>query len=558
MILGKFNETINPKTYKVEQNYKLDEYHHVIVARNKTDRNESRALRLRIGRAGYSQWLNELQVYLLPNFKHDNILPFLGFDKRYLVDSEDDDDNDDNNTEIFTSKNTLDEDEIKDESYQSHLGAASSADSVASMTTKGTWDDKSIKRKTAKKPKLLPTSRVPIEYWIVNDFSDCITLRHYIMMHTLNWSQMIRLARGIAAGLLYLHEHENWIESVTEDRATEGFVSSTHGAIKTIYFKSASHGTLKVAPPYHLTIVHRHLSSLNIVLRSDLTPCIWNFGAAHVYHPFQPINYVNYIDKPLNDLHQNSVYSAPEVLTKSSVYTLAAMKGVDMYAMGIIFWELISRCSLPPVEGASADENLDRRDPYSYAIPFKRELLSTVPTCNLLFKNIVERRVRPKIRPCWMVGKKSARYVRTICDLWDQDYDARIQVRTLIERLRVMSLDRDGDRHSKVVWLPPDPEPITAIQLIEHELSSRSRRGRPAHSGEGPLVLGEQFDYPISNTSESSSTTTGWGPPRPQPFRTHQPPGARGRSQRHGPAAQHQPPPPSSSENLTPQQRQYH
>lgn len=500
--LGKFNEVINPRNFNLRGDFIVEPYHHCIIAQHKHDFNDFVSLRVRVGRVGYASFLNELKVYLLPGFKHKNIMPFLGFDKRFLTDDE----------EIFTSVNAI-LDEPRDE-YISHSESDDDDDQEHDTPHEGEESGSSFSDGQPKRKPKLPTIKTPIEYWIVNDFECCIVLRHYLSIHTLQWPQMLRIARGITEGVAYLHEHENYTERYPLKALEEGFADSTNGNFETVYFERRSKGTMRIAPPSYLTIIHRNLSSMNIVLRSDQVPCIWNFGTARVNYPIQPLAYKEIIDKRVQEIHETSVYTAPEVLAKNSSYTVTAMQAIDMYAVGLVLWELLSRCKLPPVPGAAPFMNNERTVPRVYNTPLHRELLTDKPTYNLLYKNVFELHVRPYAQPCWMVGHKTARLMRTICDLWDPYWEARISARTLIERLKVTSMNRNSDRLVINRWYPSYPEATTAADMGEPV------RPPPTYGiYGGPRVEQQQPQQVHSDPSSGTSSSGGSSvaPPRRDP-----------------------------------------
>jgi serine/threonine protein kinase len=442
----KFDETINPSTFNVVGSYPIEARHYAVITRSKQDPNYGVALRLRAGRAGFSAFRNELSVYLLPSFRHENMLPFLGCEKRLRTTDED----------VFTSLNTL-KPKRREEPYHSEPSLGSSATDDGDDESEQGDEPPVFKPPRRRRP--WPKLRSTIEYWIANESSNCITLRQYLTINYLDWTQMVQVAKGIASG-------------------EEAFAKATDGHFKLVHFKAPTKGRMRLAPLTNITIVHRNLSSINILLRKDLTPCIWNFGTSRVFQPMQPVNYLDELDRPIYDLHESSVYTAPEVLSKTSHFTLTAMKAIDNYALGLVLWELISRCRLPPIPRALNSINLERLNPFPYCEPFHRELACEEPTFNLLYKNICGRALRPHLRACWLSGKKSARFCRLICDLWDPDYEARLQVGTVCERLSVLSKNKAEDRLVRNEWSPRNRRPKQVQELSQIAVVARPFFGR--------------------------------------------------------------------------------
>lgn len=525
---GRFGQIVSPKTHNVEQAYPLHKYQTVIVARNKQLRKECLAMRLRIGRVGYSQWLNELQVYLLPNFNNEHIAPFIGCDKRlkYLTKRQNNGSRSssnnnmtqqqetqfvevetENNLEYFDTDELLkdvpddgpddydepNESNLLDQTFRSDAalleqGRVSSSNGIGQPPIVTTIDDSDqaaagpsskeqqqqeqsnifrnllLKARTnspvtvehrpldERKSRFSGDHRTTIEYWILNDYSGCITLRHYLMMHAITWPELLKIARGILSGLHYLHEHhdyQNWDTKKKVDR----FIRCTNGAIKKIAFKESSY-TIHMKPHLSLSIIHNNLSSLNVLLRADLTPCIWNFGQAYICHPFQPVNHDHIVDWPIKKIHETSPYSPPEVLSGRSYLLPKALKAIDMYACGILFWELMSRCSLPPLVAddlTTDEEKRERLDPNPYTEPFVREFGGKI-TYTLLQHAVCKHRCRPVCRRIWTIGKKTNRFMQTIRELWDHDYDARLHVTTVLDRLNKLSAKNTDRRYRH----PPD------------------------------------------------------------------------------------------------------
>lgn len=365
-----------------EQCIQLNKHHSIIVVKNKLDAKQTCAIRLRVGRARYSEWLNELQVYLLPNFKHVNILDYYGADKlirstsnnnpmfatQNLIDdilefstsvSEDENFMDDSHDEEERQEQEQEQDKSKKKKNGKQEAKNADKDDDLVNISFNEAGDVMLQEAESSTTALIQRSRVPdrprrvrrrtepnkpvFQYWILNEFSGCITLRHYLMMHTVSWGQMLHIAKGIFHGLNFLHE-QNEYQNYDVQRAVDGFIRSTHGALKKVSFvENNSSNVIHMRPHFCLSIIHRNLTSLNIVLKSDFTPCIWDFGHSHVHHPFQPANLEHLIDKASKKVHLNSAYSPPEVLQEKGHMTLASMKSIDMYASGMLLWELMSR-----------------------------------------------------------------------------------------------------------------------------------------------------------------------------------------------------------------------
>lgn len=79
---------------------------------------------------------------------------------------------------------------------------------------------------------------------------------------------------------------------------------------------------------------------------------------------------------------------APEVLEGAINFTRDAFLRIDVYACGLVLWELVSRCT---VHGGPVDE---------YRLPFEAEL-GPHPTLEEMQDNVVTKKLRPRIFDPW-------------------------------------------------------------------------------------------------------------------------------------------------------------
>lgn len=438
-----------------QQNFLGREFRMWIAERSEPTQtlNDKLAIRIRTGSAGYSEWMNELQVYLLPNFRHIHILPQFRPQTRRIPDS-------DGQTKDLVG-------EVHDDSSHG-VGAAR------------------------------------VEYWLVNSFHQCVLLRDFLRLSTLSWSQLIYISLGILRGLHFLHENIDY-QNFNQKRMMENFIRSTDGAIKKLSF-TEGRTEIHMKPSVKLSVIHRNLSSLSVVLRGpQLIPCIWNFGLAYIQHPFQPVNHQHLIDKEIKEMHTQSQYSSPEVLQERSHLTLQALKAIDLYACGIILWELMTRCRLPRLlDAASEEEHQAREQPEEYREPFERELGKDAPH-EMLAYAVCKIKTRPRLKSCWLIGKKTVRFVGCMKNLWDQDFDARIHTATAIDRLEKLSLSERDLRYKypfqpsrefdvATMWppelkgtqAPPFPDKC-GPNLVVEELSDYQADQVPTSGGREPM-----------------------------------------------------------------------
>lgn len=130
------------------------------------------------------------------------------------------------------------------------------------------------------------------------------SLYDHLQRNVLNYDSMLLLATSAAAGLVHLH---------TEIVGNQG--------------KPA--------------IAHRDIKSKNILVRMDGTCCIGDLGLA-VTHCQEN----NKIDLGRNNKVGTKRYMAPELLDETlNVYYFDSFKTVDVYAFGLVLWEITRRCS---------------------------------------------------------------------------------------------------------------------------------------------------------------------------------------------------------------------
>jgi activin receptor type-2B len=111
------------------------------------------------------------------------------------------------------------------------------------------------------------------EFWLITEYQPIGSLCDYLKSHTVTWQELCKIAESMARGLMHLHEE------IPGNRIDD----------------------LKPA------IAHRDFKSKNVLLKSDLTACIADFGLALVFNPGQPCG----------DVHGQvgtRRYMAPEIL----------------------------------------------------------------------------------------------------------------------------------------------------------------------------------------------------------------------------------------------------
>ena len=199
---------------------------------------------------------------------------------------------------------------------------------------------------------------------------------------------------------------------------------------------------------YKPAVAHRDFKSKNVLLRSDLTACVTDFGLAHIFYP----------NKPVGTCHGQvgtRRYMAPEVLEGAVSFTRDNFQRIDMYACGLVLWELASRSSAQQVRKIYQNSTLvsnqnlfawqlitflwSYQGPVGdYRLPFE-EFVGQQPSLEEMQDAVVTQRKRPTIRNDWMSHPGLAVLAEAMKDAWDQDAEARISASCIVERLKAIS-----------------------------------------------------------------------------------------------------------------------
>ncbi|XP_032292177.1 TGF-beta receptor type-1 isoform X1 [Drosophila virilis] len=143
------------------------------------------------------------------------------------------------------------------------------------------------------------------QLWLVTDYHENGSLFDYLTTHCVDTNVMLNMALSIATGLAHLHMD----------------IVGTRG-------KPA--------------IAHRDLKSKNILVKSNLSCAIGDLGLA-VRH----VEKDDSVDIPSTHRVGTKRYMAPEVLDESmNAQHFDSYKRADVYAFGLILWEIARRCNM--------------------------------------------------------------------------------------------------------------------------------------------------------------------------------------------------------------------
>ncbi|KAJ8036516.1 Bone morphogenetic protein receptor type-2 [Holothuria leucospilota] len=228
------------------------------------------------------------------------------------------------------------------------------------------------------------------EYMLVTELIHCGSLMSYLKEYTYDWHAMCKLAQTAAAGLAHLH------------------------------LAATKEGEHKPA------IVHRDINSRNILVRTDGTCCIGDFGFAMKVCGSSIVRDGNRDNSNITDVGTVR-YMAPEVL--DGAVNLrdceCALKQVDIYSLGLVLWELATRCK----------DLYPGTVPPSYKLPFQDEV-GLHPSFAEMQVLVCTDRGRPAFPDEWKDNHMALRSLKdTIEECWDHDAEARLTALCVEERI---------------------------------------------------------------------------------------------------------------------------
>ncbi|XP_055494656.1 activin receptor type-2A-like isoform X1 [Leucoraja erinacea] len=254
-------------------------------------------------------WQNEYEIYTLPGMNHENILDFLGAEKR--------------------------------------------------------------------------GSNIDMELWLISSFHEKGSLTDYLKANVVSWNELCHIAESLARGLAYLHEDKPGLKD-----------------------------------GHKPAVAHRDFKSKNVLLKNNLTACIGDFGLALRFEA----------GKSAGDTHGQvgtRRYMAPEVLEGAINFQRDAFLRIDMYSVGLVLWELASRCT-------ATDGPVDE-----YMLPFEEEV-GQHPSLEDMQEVVVHKKMRPVFREYWLKHAGMAMLCETIEECWDHDAEARLSAGCVAERITQM------------------------------------------------------------------------------------------------------------------------
>ncbi|KAG9277625.1 bone morphogenetic protein receptor type-2-like [Astyanax mexicanus] len=239
------------------------------------------------------------------------------------------------------------------------------------------------------------------EYLLLLEFYPHGSLCTYLSAREVDWSSCCRLVLSVTRGLAYLH--------------TE----------------------LLRGDVYKPAVSHRDLNSRNVLVKADGCCVISDFGLSMTLTGKKQPGQAEEDNTAISEVGTVR-YMAPEVL-EGAVNLRdceAALKQVDVYALGLLHWESFMRClDLFPGESVPA-----------FQLAFQSEV-GNHPTIEDMQALVSRHKQRPKFPEAWKENSLAVRSLKeTMEDCWDQDAEARLTAQCAEERLAELLLLWERDK----------------------------------------------------------------------------------------------------------------
>lgn len=263
-----------------------------------------------------------------------------------------------------------------------------------------------------------------MEFMLVLSLADLGCLQDYLRENTTSFQIYCRMAISIARGLSHLHTK------------------------------------IQKGDLVKMCICHRDLNSRNILVKSDLSCCLCDFGFAMKVNGSRYDYQGEMILAETKSIYEVGTvrYMAPEIL-EGAVNLRdceTSLKQIDVYSLGLVLWELCMRCQeFYPAEMATP----------VYKTPYEAEIGSH-PSLDQMRSLVLQHKARPMFPAAWGGGGVAAHASQEICeDLWDHDPDARLTSLCAEERLIEIA------NHRPRLHYVSSPTPLNANNIIASSIS---------------------------------------------------------------------------------------
>ncbi|KAG8190143.1 hypothetical protein JTE90_026711 [Oedothorax gibbosus] len=235
------------------------------------------------------------------------------------------------------------------------------------------------------------------QLWLITEFHPNGSLFDYLSHTTVDSSTMYTMALSIANGLYHLHME--------------------------------IHGT-KGKP----AIAHRDLKSKNILVKTNGTCAIADLGLAVRYD-----SATSTVDIAPNPRVGTVRYLAPEVLDNTiNLNSFESCKQADVYACGLVLWEIARRCS---VDGIYEE----------YQLPY-HDMVPPDPTIEEMQRVVCDQKMRPPFSNRW----HSVEYLRVMANIMKECWYSKAAARLTAMRIK-KSIAHLGAQKDIKIRIDKDP-----------------------------------------------------------------------------------------------------
>uniref|UniRef100_A0A6Q2Y6E2 receptor protein serine/threonine kinase n=1 Tax=Esox lucius TaxID=8010 RepID=A0A6Q2Y6E2_ESOLU len=231
------------------------------------------------------------------------------------------------------------------------------------------------------------------EWVIILELAPWGSLSSFLTKNTSDWTSTLKLAESLSGALAFLHSD---------------FIR---------------HGLHKPA------VAHRDLSSSNVLMKVDGTCALCDFGCSTILRSCSsPQSWQRHADNLKGNIQRGTLcYMAPEFLDGCvNLSSGGCLIQGDVYALGLLLWELCMRCS-DLFKGCPVPE---------HKLPYEEEL-GTNPCLQQLISHVFEKRERPSIPKHLQQGSVLH---DILLDCWDHDSEARLTAQCAKDRLATLRL----------------------------------------------------------------------------------------------------------------------
>ncbi|XP_054639916.1 anti-Muellerian hormone type-2 receptor-like isoform X2 [Dunckerocampus dactyliophorus] len=221
---------------------------------------------------------------------------------------------------------------------------------------------------------------------IVLQYAEYGSLHSFLCKNTTSWLLSLKMCHSLSQGLCYLH---------TDLHTQEGH-----------------------KPP----VAHRDLSSFNVLVRADGTCALSDFGCSTILR-----SCLGHCQTRTTKSHAQAgtlCYMSPEILEGSVNLLSNWCLHADVYALGLLLWEIWMRCSALFQDDA----------PPQHLLPYQQELGARL-TWESLTIHVSHMERRPSIPEHWRLLRQGSALQGLLRECWDCDPDARLTAQCVVDRL---------------------------------------------------------------------------------------------------------------------------